>query len=218
MSQLLYHATLRDNLPSILKYGLVPRFGPFTRAAHGSPCPLHPDPRRIHVVQDHLDEGLLSALCYHVIQVIKAHFKINNTFIVETLEPGWLTARDLAAFGAMVEVQVADEEIHHQKQRDTHCTCLENQDRYLTKTTPIRRFWALAVLFDLLNQPATVQRYRDFLSVDYSVQKRMDDGMFLLEFRPDALRRPCPNAEHLLRSMRMQYPERVTDLRLLKTR
>jgi hypothetical protein len=217
MSQLLYHATLSSNLPSIFEHGLVPRFGPFTRAAHAKPCPLHPDPRRIHVVNNHLDEGLLSALCYHVIQVIKEHFKFNDAFIIQNLEPGWLTARDLAAFGAMIEVEVPAEGVHCQEQSDDDCTCLENQDRYLTRPTPVKRFWALAALFDVLNSPATVQRYRDFLDVDSSGRKRMDDGMFLFEFRPDALAHPCPKAEMLLRPMRIQYPQRVTDLSLLKT-
>jgi hypothetical protein len=217
MSQLLYHATLRDHLPSIFEHGLLPKFGPFTRAAHEKPCPLHPDPRRIHVVKDHLDEGLLSALCYHVIQVIKAYFNFNDAFIVRNLEPGWLTACDLAAFGAMIEVEVADEEVHFQEQRDKRCTCLENQDRYLTRPTPVKRFWALAALFDVLNKPATVQRYRDFLEADCSDKKRMDDGMFLFEFRPDALAKPCPKAEKLFRPLRIQYPPRVTDLSLLRT-
>jgi hypothetical protein len=217
MSQLLYHATLRDHLPSIFQYGLVPSFGLFTRAAHNKPCPLHPDPRRIHVVKHPLDEGLLSALCYHVIQVIKAHFRISDDFIVQNLEPGWLTARDLGAFGAMIEVEVADDDVHYQERRDDNCSCLEDQDRYLTRPTPLKRFWTLAVLYDLLNQPTIVQRYREFLEADLSGRRRMNDGMFLFEFRPDGLAGPCPNAETLLRPLRSRYPRRVTDLRLLKT-
>jgi len=217
MSQLLYHATLNEHLASIFQYGLVPKFGPFTRAAHSKPCPLHPDPRRIHVVKHHLEEGLLSALCYHVIQVIKSRFKINDDFIVQNFEPGWLTARDLAAFGAVIEVEVADEDVHYQERRDDNCSCLEDRDCYLTQPTPLKRFWTLAVLYDLLNQPATVQRYLEFLKVDSSGRRRMNDGMFLFEFRPDALAGSCPNAERLLRPMRSRYPRRVTDLTLLKT-
>jgi hypothetical protein len=217
MSQLLYHATLNSNLSSIFEHGLVPKFGPFTRAAHAKPCPLHADPRRIHVVNNHLDEGLLSALCYHVIQAIKAHLKFNDAFIVQNLEPGWLTARDLAAFGAMIEVEVPDEDVHYQEQRADDCTCLEDQDTYLIRPTPMKRFWPLAALFDVLNSPATVQRYREFLEVDSSGRRRMNDGMFLFEFRPDALATPCPKAEMILRPLRIQYPQRVTDLTLLRT-
>lgn len=217
MAQLLYHATLRDRMLSIVQHGLVPSFGPFTRAAHGMPCPLHPDPKRIHVANSYLDEGLLSALCYHVIEVIKTYLRFDDANIVHDLEPGWLTARDLAAFGAIVEVETSDEEIHYQEQRDERCNCLENEDLYLTRPTPVKRFWALAALFEVLNQPAIVQRYRDLLNVDCSGKKRMDDGMYLLEFRPAALAEPCPNAEALLRPLRVQYPRRVTDLSLLKT-
>ena len=211
MSRLFYHATLNGNLSSISKHGLLPKCGAFARAAHGQLCPLHPDPARIHVADRHLDEGLLNALCFHVIRRIQHHVGFDDTYLVEHLEPGWLLAKDLAAFGAIVEVEVPDQEVHFQERRDDACTCLENRDLYLIRPTRIKQFWTYGFLFKELNKASVVDQYRTWLQLDCSTQRRMNDGIYFFEFRPDELATPCPNAEALLAPLRSQYPHAVTD-------
>ena len=109
MTQLLYHATLNAHLPSIIKEGLLPRRGAFARAAHGQPCPQHPEPARIHVTKSHLDGALFSALCFHVVRHIQSIVGFNDAFLTEHFEPGWLSAKDLAAFGALIEIEASDD-------------------------------------------------------------------------------------------------------------
>jgi hypothetical protein len=215
VSQLLYHATLSARIPSILKSGLLPRFGPFAHAAHGKPCPLHPQPARIHVTRTDLDPALYSALCFHVIRYIQAILQFDDADLVWTFEPGWLLAKDLAAFGALIEVDVPDEEVHYQERRHEICTCLEDGDLYLTRPTRIKQFWTHGYLFRELNKPRVVETFRTWLEVDRSGTTRMDDGTFLFEFRPDELAQPCPNAEARLRRLRSKYSQAVTDLHLV---
>jgi hypothetical protein len=216
MAETFYHATLNDYLGSIFKNGLVPNVGAFTEAAHSQPCPIHPDVKRVHLTRSHLDSALFSALCFHVIRKIQSKLRFDDDYLVAHCEPGWLQANDIAAFGALVEVETDPDTATFQGPRDSDCTCLEEGDIFLTQPVPIKRYWTLARLFSVLNADATVETFRQWLESDHSDKKRMNDGIFLFEFRPDALAQPCPNAEQLLAPLRSQYPAVVTDLDALK--
>jgi hypothetical protein len=217
VSQLLYHATLNERLTSIIRHGLLPTVGPFTRAAHDEPCPLHPDPARIHVARRFLDIGLLNALCFHVIRLLQSHLGFNDAFLTDRFEPGWLLPKDLAAFGAVVEVEVEDDEVCFQEHHEECCTCLEDGDLYLTRPASVKQLWTHAPLFNGLNSQDVVDHYRAWIEVDCSGSRRMNDGLYLLELRPDALAGPCPNAEALLSRVRSQYRRSVTELNLAET-
>jgi hypothetical protein len=101
MTRTLFHATLYDNIASIKRHGLIPMRGPFASLAHSKPCLEHPNQSRIYVSPG-LDDGLLSALCFHVIRRIEQELGIDDTYITSNFEEGWLTAQDIGVFGAIV--------------------------------------------------------------------------------------------------------------------
>jgi hypothetical protein len=199
-----FHATLAANKPSIERHGLIPTVGPLTGAAHCTPCAQHPRRERVYVSLG-LDPSLFSALCYHVVQRIRVLLNRPEAFITSQFEPGWLTERDLYAFGTVVQAKVSPGDVHHQKQSD--CVCLEDDERYLTAITRHEKFYYGESMWRLLHWPRLAAAYCSWLSELPHGSRRMNDGNFFAEFHPREYRRLCPRADAEMAQLRARYPE-----------
>lgn len=83
---------------------------------------------------------------------------------------------------------------------------LKDGDIFLTRPVTVTRAWTHAHLFKSLNGENLVKLYEGWLAAGFGEARRMNDGMFLMEFRPDVLAKACPVAERALGSLREQYP------------
>lgn len=128
-----------------------------------------------------------------------------DTFITTQFEPGWLTERDLYAFGTIVQAKVSPSDVHHQK--ETECGCLEDDERYLTIVTRPDRFYHGESMWRLLHWPRLTTAYGEWLSDLPAGSRRMNDGNFFAEFHPRGYRRPCPRADAVMAPLRALYPE-----------
>ena len=177
-----------------------------TLAAHGASCEIHPSPERIHVGSGLLDSALLSALSFHVIRKMQRFAEFNDTIIVNEFEPGWLTAHDISEFGAVVEVEVDPADLIVHDRRPDGCVCVEAGDSYLIKPAAVTRAWSHRHLFNSLNGDSLAKLYQGWIATtSFPQARRMNDGMYLMEFRPQSLLRHCPVADRKLSRLRAKY-------------
>jgi hypothetical protein len=150
---------------------------------------------------------LLSALCFHVVRRIERELDVDDAFVTDHFEEGWLTARDIAVFGAVVQVDAGEDEVFHQQEVSCTAKCLEADDHHLLRTVNASRIWTGTDLVNLLESRDLIRFYTQFLRVDRDGRRRMNDGMYLVEFRPGRLRPRCRTADAAMRSLRARYGE-----------